>query len=60
MSERDATGDDEIRDLPEKKTANDSAADGVKGGMTPSAPSPVPIPYPNVKPANPRVIVPCV
>ena len=56
MSIKDATGDDEISDLPDKPTIDSVAAD-VKGGATPGPPSgPVPIPYPNVKPASPRGI----
>ena len=34
-----------LRDLP--STPDSDSADRVRGGKTPSAPSPIPMPYPN-------------
>jgi hypothetical protein len=50
--------DDALQNLPERPVTD---ADQVKGGAYVAPPSgPVPIPYPNITPSTPRLIVPCV
>ena len=57
----DSSHQDKISDLPAEDVTG-AEAKQVKGGAAPPAPptGPVPIPYPNLRLADPRGIVPCV
>lgn len=48
-----------LGDLPQEPVTTE-AAEAVKGGATPPPSGPVPVPYPNLKPSNPRTIIPCI
>lgn len=49
---------DEVENLPERPVTDASQVKG--GAKVPASPTPVPVPYPNVKLGSPRVIIPCV
>jgi hypothetical protein len=54
----DSPTPDKIDDLDAKELSAEESHK-VKGGAAPSAPNPVPIPYPNLKPISPRAVQPC-
>jgi hypothetical protein len=53
---KDTARDDELQNLPERPVTD---ASQVRGGATPLPVSPVPIPYPNVRPGATRTVEPC-
>jgi hypothetical protein len=55
----DSPTPDKIADLDAKDLSAEESQQ-VKGGATPSAPQPTPLPYPNLKKILPGGIVPCV